>query len=264
MDYDQQNARKLFTSFQIGAMQLSRRIVMSHLTRTRCPNGVPGDIVAKYYAQRATPGGLLISEGILPSFMMLPTPPCTYTQGHITAWGSVTDTVHARGAYLVCQLWHAISPMSFVEIRETITDFAHASGCAIEAGFDCVETLEIFDTVSTATETVRTAMRFSLFGVFLIPLDTDSLGTYRYVLSEIEERCFAYICLTQPQHDMFLPEIIEIDRLRSAAANSTSKWFVSIPDLVENIKRKLPLAPWNPELLYTGVEEGYTEYPALV
>jgi len=60
---------KLFTPLQIGTMHLTHRIIMSPLTRTRSPGGIPKPFVAEYYAQRATPGGLLISEGTMPSFM---------------------------------------------------------------------------------------------------------------------------------------------------------------------------------------------------
>jgi 2,4-dienoyl-CoA reductase-like NADH-dependent reductase (Old Yellow Enzyme family) len=70
-------SRKLFTPLQVGNMSLSHRIVMCPLTRTRCPNGFPTPRVAEYYSQRATLGGLLISEGVMPSFMvhLFPFPP---------------------------------------------------------------------------------------------------------------------------------------------------------------------------------------------
>jgi hypothetical protein len=64
-------SRKLFTPLQVGNMSLSHRVVMCPLTRTRCPNSLPTPLVAEYYSQRATPGGLLISEGVMPSFMVL-------------------------------------------------------------------------------------------------------------------------------------------------------------------------------------------------
>lgn len=63
-----------------GALTLRHRIIHAPLTRNRGvplnpistpenPNRiwVPGDLVADYYSQRATEGGLLISEGIPPS-----------------------------------------------------------------------------------------------------------------------------------------------------------------------------------------------------
>ena len=72
---------KLFAPLKIadGKITLSHRVVLAPLTRNRCiplrdavsstiPRvWYPDNLVAKYYAQRATKGGLLISEGIAPS-----------------------------------------------------------------------------------------------------------------------------------------------------------------------------------------------------
>jgi N-ethylmaleimide reductase len=65
-----QETRKLFTPLQVGDINLSHRIIMSPLTRTRCPGGLPTPLVAEYYAQRATTGGFIVSEGTHPSFMV--------------------------------------------------------------------------------------------------------------------------------------------------------------------------------------------------
>lgn len=71
-----------------GKITLTHRIVHAPLTRNRGvplnpvstsdnPNRiwVPGDLVVEYYAQRATEGGLLISEGIPPSLEVTSLPP---------------------------------------------------------------------------------------------------------------------------------------------------------------------------------------------
>ncbi len=39
--------------------------------------------------------------------------------------------------------------------------------------------------------------------------------------------------------------------------------FISTPDLVERLKTGAPLAPLNPETLYGGGAQGYTDYPSL-
>lgn len=36
--------------------------------------------------------------------------PGMYAPEHIRAWKVVTDTVHAKGAYMACQLWHGRLP----------------------------------------------------------------------------------------------------------------------------------------------------------
>ena len=56
----------LFSPIELGELHLANRVVMAPLTRVRSgANGVPGDLVAEYYAQRASVG-LIISEGVYP------------------------------------------------------------------------------------------------------------------------------------------------------------------------------------------------------
>ena len=56
--------RKFFTPLEIGPITLKHRVVMAPLTCSRSiqPNSVPGDLMAEYYAQRASDGGLIIDE----------------------------------------------------------------------------------------------------------------------------------------------------------------------------------------------------------
>lgn len=57
----------LFTEVQVGRYTLSNRIVMAPMTRSRANDaGIPDDMVATYYEQRAS-AGLIISEGVFPS-----------------------------------------------------------------------------------------------------------------------------------------------------------------------------------------------------
>ena len=62
--------QKLFAPLQLGAFALKHRVIMAPLTRTRSPGGIPDENVVKYYEQRASDGGLLISEGTLISLMV--------------------------------------------------------------------------------------------------------------------------------------------------------------------------------------------------
>ncbi len=54
----------LATPAKLGDQQLSSRVVMSALTRTRNEPGseAPRDINTLYYTQRTAPGALIISE----------------------------------------------------------------------------------------------------------------------------------------------------------------------------------------------------------
>ena len=58
----------LFDPLDVGALRLDNRIVMAPLTRQRAgEDGVPTELHAEHYAQRAT-AGLLVTEGAFPSF----------------------------------------------------------------------------------------------------------------------------------------------------------------------------------------------------
>jgi len=61
---------KIWQPLQIGRLQLAHRVIMSPLTRGRSPAGIPTALSSEYYSQRATKGGLIISEGIHPSLMV--------------------------------------------------------------------------------------------------------------------------------------------------------------------------------------------------
>lgn len=69
---------------------------------------VPGDRVVQYYADRATPGGLQISEATDISLDASAYPGCpgVFAPAQLHGWRRVTDAVHARGGLLVAQLWH--------------------------------------------------------------------------------------------------------------------------------------------------------------
>ena len=53
----------LFTAYESAALTLQNRIVMAPMTRARTtqPGNIPNDLMAQYYAQRAS-AGLIISE----------------------------------------------------------------------------------------------------------------------------------------------------------------------------------------------------------
>ena len=49
-------------SIQLGELNLKNRVVLSALTRVRCEHdGIPSDLVAEYYGQRAG-AGLILTE----------------------------------------------------------------------------------------------------------------------------------------------------------------------------------------------------------
>ncbi|MBA2811180.1 alkene reductase [Streptomyces sp. KM273126] len=168
----------VFDPHDLGGLRLANRIVMAPMTRSRAygPGQSPTDLMATYYAQRAS-AGLIVTEGTQPSVVGqgYPDTPGIHSAEQVAAWRKVTDGVHAEGGKIFLQLMHTgrvghpslmgltpvgpstvkaagqvytqDGPQDFVtpyeltdaEITETIADFAAAARNAVEAGFDGVE-----------------------------------------------------------------------------------------------------------------------------
>ena len=167
-----------FDPYDLGGIRLANRIVMAPMTRSRAygPGTSATDLMATYYAQRAT-AGLIVTEGTQPSAVGqgYPDTPGIHTEEQVTAWRKVTDAVHERGGVIFLQLMHTgrvghpsltalepvgpsavaasgqvythegpkdfVTPRELTEadIAETIADYATAARNAVRAGFDGVE-----------------------------------------------------------------------------------------------------------------------------
>ncbi|MGL5250515.1 MAG: alkene reductase [Enterovibrio sp.] len=99
----------MFNEFAGKALRTKNRIVMAPMTRSRTtqPGDLPNDMMATYYAQRAS-AGLIITEGAPVSavgrgYSMTPG---IYTPEHIEGWKKVTQAVHQEGGKIFIQLWH--------------------------------------------------------------------------------------------------------------------------------------------------------------
>lgn len=101
---------KLFTPARIGPYTLSHRVVMAPLTRSRSqqPGDIPGDLMLEYYAQRASDGGLIISEATPISITARGWfgAPGLYSDEQVDGWKRITAAVHAKGGRMFSQLWH--------------------------------------------------------------------------------------------------------------------------------------------------------------
>ncbi|MFA6441714.1 MAG: alkene reductase, partial [Sterolibacterium sp.] len=98
----------LFTPLTTSTLQLSNRVVMSPLTRSRASqDNIPTALMAEYYGQRAT-AGLIITEGTSPSPNGLGYPriPGLFNAAQVAGWKQVTDVVHSKGGKIVVQLMH--------------------------------------------------------------------------------------------------------------------------------------------------------------
>ncbi|MFM1988252.1 MAG: hypothetical protein RJA99_1209 [Pseudomonadota bacterium] len=100
----------LFRPLRAGALSLSHRVVMAPLTRMRAtpPDGVANAMNARYYAQRATPGGLIVAEAsqVDPGGRLAPGTPGIHSEAQLEGWRGVVDAIHAKGGVVVLQLWH--------------------------------------------------------------------------------------------------------------------------------------------------------------
>ncbi|MFV0643241.1 MAG: 12-oxophytodienoate reductase [Sphingomonadaceae bacterium] len=159
----------------LGRLHLRNRIVMAPMTRELCPQGIPGDDVAAYYARRAKGGtGLIITEGAAPdeTGCFGSNVPRLFGREALAGWEKTVRSVHRHGAKIFAQIWHvgAFSPsligmqdslpesltrlspsglaapdmlfgkaMDEAELSRTIRAFADAAANARETGFDGVE-----------------------------------------------------------------------------------------------------------------------------
>ena len=99
---------KLYSTFTLGDLQLSNRMVMAPMTRNRTAKGeVLTALNVEYYRQRAT-AGLIITEAsqISAEGVGYPATPGIHTQEQVAAWSKVTEAVHAEGGHIFIQLWY--------------------------------------------------------------------------------------------------------------------------------------------------------------
>ena len=169
----------LFDPITLGDYTLKNRVIMAPMTRGRSgQSGVPTDVVAEYYAQRAE-AGLIVTEATAISAQGdgWPGAPGLYTQAQIDGWRKVADAVHAKGGRIFAQIWHmgrgvlpdyadgaqpvSASPiratgeiigkdgqptefaipraLTLEEIPQIVADFVQAARNAVAAGLDGVE-----------------------------------------------------------------------------------------------------------------------------
>lgn len=100
----------LSTPVDFGPMHLKHRVVMAPLTRSRSeqPDSVPSDLMAEYYDQRASDGGLIIGEAtnISLSSRGWYGAPGLFSDAQVEGWKKVLARVHAKGGKMFAQLWH--------------------------------------------------------------------------------------------------------------------------------------------------------------
>ncbi len=122
----------LFQPYSLGGLELPNRIVMPPMTRSRAsqPGDVPNELMAEYYAQRAS-AGLIVSEGtwISPLGKGYAWTPGIHTPAQVAGWRGTTTAVHAAGGRIFAQLWH-VGRLSHISLLD---GHAPVSSSAIQA-----------------------------------------------------------------------------------------------------------------------------------
>ena len=105
-----QSLDSLMQPVTLGALELKHRVLMAPLTRSRAtwPGLVPNELMARYYGQRASEGGLIIGEATNISKQAIGWygTPGLFSDEQVEGWKKVLHTVHAKGALMLAQLWH--------------------------------------------------------------------------------------------------------------------------------------------------------------
>lgn len=112
---------KLFTSRKVGAYDLDHRVVLAPMTRLRTiqPDDIPSPMMADFYGQRASEGGLVIIEAasISQQARSYLGAASIYHDGQDAGWKAIADAVHAKGGRAFLQLIHG-GRQSHVEVND--------------------------------------------------------------------------------------------------------------------------------------------------
>ncbi|MEA1784747.1 alkene reductase [Arenibacter sp. GZD96] len=221
----------------------------------------------------------------------------------------------------------APKPMTSEDISRTIADFKQAAINAKKAGFDGVEIhssngylfhqffnahtnkrtdayggnienrarllFDVLDEIKTVYPENRIGVRLnpSLHGVFGMQADAETIPTFEYIITRLNDYDLAYLHLSEPFTDVsevpfLVPNIAahfrplykgtlminnNFDRekgnkiLNEGLADLVAygKPFISNPDLPLRFEREAPLQEWDQNTFYVPGEKGYTDYPAL-
>ena len=151
-----------FEPYSINSLSLPNRFAMAPMTRKQSPDGIPTEIVAEYYRQRAAGGvGLIITEGTLPEHPLAgnDTSIPRLSDDTVDAWRTVLSGIKPTGTKTFVQIWHqgprkhpGVGAVSVEEEGETVVEaadekekkvlfdaFVKASVLAKEIGFDGIE-----------------------------------------------------------------------------------------------------------------------------
>jgi N-ethylmaleimide reductase len=287
----------LFTPLQLGAFELAHRVVMATPLRRRArPQGLPTALMALHHGQRATAGGLVISEAAAVSHEALrdPSAPGLYCSEQANLWRHVTDAVHGRGGIMVAQLGSGdgTPAADWRTLDVLLGSFRDAAEYAGDAGFDGVELqagagsdidgrlrhsgsadegagalVELLQALTSVWGANRVGLQLAphqpdLHGLLLPQLQCLGLA-YLRLPGDAEPTAWRPLCGGKL--------VLDADG-RSAVANAAlacgevdalafEEAFVANPDLPERLRAGAALAMPDATTLGQGGARGYTDYP---
>ncbi len=190
--------------------------------------------------------------------------------------------VHAANGYLIEQF-----------LRDSVNDRTDAYGGSVANRARLL--IEVMQAVTDEVGAARTGLRLSPVTPFSdIGQDSDAQGLFNHAMERLAPLKLAYLHIiegdTGGARDN-LPFDYEALRLRYKHGHPQGVWmvnngydrqmavdvvaegradvvafgrpFISNPDLVQRLRDNAPLAEMDPNTLYGGGAEGYTDYPAL-
>jgi N-ethylmaleimide reductase len=255
-----------------------------HVGRISHPSFQPGG-VAPIAPSAIKPNGQAFTEK---GFEPIPTPRALgmaeipaivaqYAQAARNALAAGFDgvEVHAANGYLIDQ---------FLQDRTNQRTDRYGGSIENRSRF----LMEVVDAVSAAVGAERTGVRISPQNKMNDIADSDPQTLFNHVAEQLSGKDLAYLHVIEGDtggaavppfdykhlKDLFGGLVIanngfDKDRANEAIADGRAdlvafgKPFIANPDLVIRLFLDAPLMPLNPETLYGGADQGYTDYPIL-
>jgi N-ethylmaleimide reductase len=267
---------KMFTPFTLGPIPLQHRVVMAPLTRLRSeqPGNIPGPLMAQYYEQRSSPGGLIITESaeITPEASAYEGAPGIYSEAQVAGWRKVTEAIHRKGGSVFLQLWHSgrvshpdltgVAPVSASATESSDILVFTKNGLLPAPRSRALETHELPGIVNLYRAAAARALLAGFDGV-------EVLAAGGYLLDQFLQDG------TNRRTDAFGGSVENRSRLlfdREGAMEILDKGdvdlvafgrhFIANPDLVERFRLGIPLNPYDRSTFYSSGPKGYLDYPA--
>ncbi|OCF54618.1 hypothetical protein L486_07750 [Kwoniella mangroviensis CBS 10435] len=293
-----QDSAGLFEPFRLGDISLKHRVVMAPMTRLRAgkDDGVPSEWAEEYYSSRATDGGLILSEANLTikRWQSLALPRSSIkecTEGSKNAIGAGFDGVeiHAANGYLLDQFIQSVSNLRTdsyggsidnrirfpIGILKSVTSVIPPPKVGLRISpFGTYQGMR--EPIGEASGPIKTFSRLHKklyeeildFGYIhaLEPRSTgdddqpddklglkNSVGPLRQIVLKHGSQfnvAGGYTPASAKVHGEKYNELIAFGRS-----------FTSNPDLVERIKKDLPLTKYDRLTFYTQDKAGYLGWP---